>query len=286
MKELEVRLIQDNWVTLEQLTLAGQEATRCGKSVWVALVKLGYLTEEDIAIFFAQETGIAYVRISDYKISPEVLCLVDEAFCRENLVIPLFKVKNTLFVACSNPLDTALVNSLAKLAGYDIEPLIATAHSINVALDYYWGFEDKTFALEKLMIKQAPLHGVTFWRESERLPLDIPVALKVEDETVLLNYSSPIEAHTRDISSGGTAVGLYIFLFLPKGTNLALEFKPKSSLVTSQASANETIKVKGEIVYCRMEKGQRYFLGIKFTEAGDETRNQLVQLAKAKAQRK
>lgn len=279
MWELETRLVQDNWVTLEQLTLAQQEAARCGKSLWATLVKLGYLTEEDIVIFFAQETGIAYVRISNYKISREILGLVDEAFCRQNLIIPLFKVKNTLFVACSNPLDTALIDTLAKMTGCDAEPLITAGRSIIAALDYYCGIEDKIFALEKLVIKQAPLHGVTFWRESERVPLNIPVALKIEDEAVSLQYSSSIEGHTRNISAGGTAVGLYIFLFLPAGIKLSLEFKP--SLLMSE-SHGEVIKVKGEVVYCHMEEGKRYFLGIKFTDVEDEVRHKLIKLAKTK----
>ena len=60
MEELEQKLIQDKWVTTEQLALAAQESKRIGKSIWVTLVRLGILSEEDIAIFFAQESGIPY----------------------------------------------------------------------------------------------------------------------------------------------------------------------------------------------------------------------------------
>jgi Type II secretion system (T2SS), protein E, N-terminal domain/PilZ domain len=261
MSELETRFVQNGWVTLEQLTLAKQEAARCGKSVWVALVKLGHLTDEDIAVFFAQVAGIAYVRISDYKINPGVLSLADESFCRDNSVIPLFKKENKLFVACGNPLDTGLINSLVKMTGSDIEPLISTTRSIAAALDYYWGVRNDSFALEKLIIQPAPLQGGTFWRESERLFLDIPVTLKVEDDLVLLNCSTPITGRTRNISSAGTAVGLYISLFLPAGTKLAMEFKP----VLADSPVSEAVNIKGELVYCHMEKGRRYYLGIKFT---------------------
>lgn len=278
MKELETKLIQNNWITLEQLSLAQQEALRCGKSIWVALAKLGYLSDEDIAIFFAQESGIAYVKISDYKISPEILHLADEAFCRENLAIPLFKIKNILFIACSNPFDTTLLDNLMKMVNCDVEPLIATKHSILQALDYYWGVEDKTFALEKFIITQAPLQGVTFWRESERMPLDMPVAIKIDDAAISLNGSFSIEGYTRNISCGGTAVGLYIFLFLPKGTKVSLEFKPSAII----SCASEPIKISGEVVYCHMEKGKWYFLGIKFSETNEEVKAQLIRLAETK----
>lgn len=276
MEELEAKLTQDNWVNAQQLILAKQEAKRCGKSIWVGLLKLGYLSEEDIAIFLAQESGITYVRVSDYEISDELIRLVDENFCRENQVIPLFKIKDRLFVACTNPLDTVLVDSLAKLTGCNIEPLMSSTHLITQAQDYYYGIEDRAFALEKFIRRQAPLHGLMFGRESERLPLNIPVLLKVEDKGLVLHYSSAIEGHTRNISQTGTAIGLHIFLFLPKGTNLSLEFK--LALGLSQEPP-QIIKAKGEVVYCLMEKGQHYFLGIKFTELEDTARSQLLKLA-------
>jgi hypothetical protein len=278
MEELEAKLIQDNWVNAQQLSLAKQEAKRLGKSIWAGLLKLGYLSEEDITIFLAQESGITYVRVSDYELSDEIIRLVDENFCRQNQVIPLFKIKNTLFVACTNPLDTALVDSLAKLTNCDIEPLLSSSHLITQAQDYYYGIEDRTFALEKFVVRPTPLRGFMFGRESERLPLNIPVLLKVEDKGLVLHYSSAIEAHTRNISSTGTAIGLYIFLFLPKGTNLSLEFKLAGGL---SSEPSQIIKAKGEVVYCLMEKDQHYFLGIKFTEIEDTARSQLLKLAAA-----
>ncbi len=277
MEELEAKLIQDNWVNAQQLSLAKQEAKRLGKSIWVGLLKLGYLSEEDIAIFLAQESGIIYVRVSDYELSDEIIRLVDENFCRENQVIPLFKIKGTLFVACTNPLDTVLVDSLVKLTACNIEPLLSTAHLITQA-QYYYGIEDKAFTLEKFIVRRAPLHGLMFGRESERLPLNIPVLLKVEDKGLVLHYSSAIEGHTRNISLGGTAVGLHIFLFLPKGVELSLEFRPSQGLLQEP---NQIIKAKGEVVYCLMEKNQKYFLGIKFTEIDEANCSQLLKLAAA-----
>lgn len=278
MNELESRLILTNLVKPEQLTIAGQEAARCGKSVWAALARLGYLSEEEIALFFAQEAGIAYVRIADYKVAHEVLGLLDETFCRQNSVFPLFKVKSSLFVACGNPLDAAITDTLARMTGLDVEPLVSTPRSITQALDHYWGPEDRVFEMEKLIARQAPLKGVKFFRESERVPLDVPVALKIEDDSVILNASSFIEGHTRNISAGGTAVGLYTFLFLPRGTRLALEFKP--NLMSPQSLGS--ITVKGEIVYCRMEKSRDYYLGIKFIQESREVKSELMKLARIK----
>lgn len=275
MVDLETRLVEDKWITNEQFYLTRQESYRTGKSIWAILIKLGYLAEEDIILFFSQESNIPYVRISDYKIKQEILDLIDENFCIQNLVIPLFKVQKVLFVACSNPLDTSLTDTLAKMTGCVVEPLMATAHSILGALDLYWRMEDKIFEAGKFIIKQNPVQGFSLWREAERLPLRIPVSLKIEDESVVVRSSVVIEGNTHDISKGGTAVGLQLFLFLPKGLKVSLKFNPGRN----SSVATKILEAKGEVVHCHIEKEMHYFLGIKFIDIQDEVRSALLKLA-------
>ncbi len=276
MENLEAKLIQDGWLDAHRIELARQEAAKYGRSIWAMFVKLGFLSLDDIAVFFAQESGVPYVNICDYLIGAEAARLIDEDFCRQNTVVPLFKIKDSLFVACANPLDTALTDALTKLAGCDIVPLLATSFSIIKALNAIYGIEDKVFESEKFLTTQEPLKGLAFWRESERLPLNIAVSIKIEDRSFTLSYASSIDGYTRDISYSGTAIGLEVFLFLPKGIAVTLEFKPDKNLT---AADKVIIKVRGEIAYCRMEKGRHYFLGVRFTEITGEARNQLFALA-------
>jgi len=290
MEGLENKLVQDNWITNEQFYLAKQESYRTGKSIWAILVKLGYLAEEDIILFFSKESNIPFIKISDYKIKQETLDLIDENFCIQNWVIPLFKVGDVLFVACSNPLNASLMESLAKMSGCLIEPLMATAHSILGALDLYWRIEDKIFEAGEFIIKQNPVQGFSLWRESERLPLKIPVSIKIKDESVVVRSSVAIECNTHNISKDGTAVGLEMSLFLPKDLKVSLKFNPRknSSIATeiltpSLKGIGRAIPVgleaKGKVVHCHMEKEMHYFLGIKLIEIQDEIRNVLLKLA-------
>lgn len=278
MEDLQAKLVRENWINLHQLNLARQEAAKTGKSVWAMLIKLGFLSLEDAGVFLAQESGVAYVNTSDYAPNPEAMRLIDEEFCRQNLVIPLFKIKGSLFIACANPLDAALTDALAKMADCDVVAVAASSAAILKSLDSFYGFEDRAFELEKFVARNAPLQGLGFWRESERLPLNIPVSIKIEDEAITLAHPSAFDGHTRDISYNGAAIGLEVFIFLPKGINISLGFKPGNNLTAS----GQIIRVKGEIVYCRMEKGRHYFLGMRFTEISDEARSQLLQLAKSK----
>ncbi|MDD5729559.1 MAG: PilZ domain-containing protein [Candidatus Omnitrophica bacterium] len=274
MENLADKLVSYNWINAGQLNAAKQDASKTGKSVWSCLVKLGHLSEEDIAIFFSQESGIAYVRVDDYELDREILCLVNEAFCRQHAVIPVFKIKNVLYVACSNPLDTGVIDGLSRLSGCEVEPLIASSRSILAALDICFGPEDENFLLDGFLFRQNPLQGLSFYRESQRLALSIPAGIKVLDKSVRLHCSS-IEGYTRNISSNGKAINLQVSVFLPRGISVSLELKPQKTLLT----AGEIIKAFGEVIYCNVEKVQRYSLAVKFINIAQDDLEKLLKLA-------
>ncbi|MFA5363334.1 MAG: PilZ domain-containing protein [Candidatus Omnitrophota bacterium] len=274
MDDLDSKLVQDKWVGTMDLVAAKQEAARYGKSLWAAFVKLGYLSEEDIALFFSILSNIPYVKISDYEIDPGVLSLADEDFYRENLVLPMFKIRNILFVACANPLDTGLIDNINQISNCDIEPLLASADAIVSALNYYYGPPQKDFEIEKFMIRQNTLKGLAFWRESERLRLEIPLCIRVEDSSLALHHAPVIECRTTNISRNGAAVGAQVLLFLPKGVYVSMEFKLEGG-----GAEPRIIKAKGEIVHSHMEKDRHYFLGIKLISVDKNEVQELIDLS-------
>jgi hypothetical protein len=273
MEDLETRLVKNNWINLQQLVLAGQEAKRLGKTIWVALIKLGILSQEEVAVFFAQESGVPYVKISDFKISPELIRLLSEDFCRQHLIIPFCKLDDTLYIAAINPLDTALQDYLTTKTGYKIEFLFTCAYSVHEALNAYYGLKDAFLDSQKFIFKQEPLRSVPFYRESERVPCNVLVEFEVLGEDLVLSPAAPRGGRVRNISVGGTAVGLETRIFIPKGCFVLVTFKFDASL-----NSEQRIKVKGEVAYCAMEKAQCYFLGIKFVDAQKQDVQKLLAL--------
>ena len=274
MENIEDRLVRDRILTKEQYNRAKEEAYKCQKSFWSSLVKLGFLSGDDLTVIFAQESGVPYARISDYKLNPEVMKLLEEDFCRQNSVIPLFKINGVLFSACANPLDTAFMDNLARILGLEIEPLFAPEEAIIKALDSYYGPQDKAFSAVELIIKQPALEGLPFWRESERLSLNVPVSITIDDTSLVNPCCQPIESFSRDISRNGAALGIEILFYLPKGAKISIDFKPPQS--------PQPIKARGEVIYCRMEKGKSYFLGIKFSQISSQSLAQLLKLAEGR----
>lgn len=275
MENLEVRLIEEKLVQPWQLDRANVEKRNSGQSLWVSLVKLGFLSEGEIALFLAQQSGIPYVRIADYAIDQPVLHLIEENFSLQNQIIPLFKLGNTLFVACSNPLDTALLDNVAKMTGLDIEPLVSEAHAILAALDLYWRLEEKGFELAKFIIKQNTVQGFVPWRGAPRLFLQIPFELKVLDETVCLLSRQAITGNTFNISTDANFIGVQLNLFLPKGLIVLLSFK----IIPDKAYPEKLIDLRGEIVRSAMVRSGEYLLGIKILNAAESVKKELLNLA-------
>jgi hypothetical protein len=275
MENLELKLLEQNWLQPWQLDRAKVEERISGRSLWVNLVKLGFLCEADIALFLAQESGIPYVRIADYVIDQSVLHLVEENFSLQHQIIPLFRLGKTLFLACSNPLDTALLDGVAKMTGLVIEPVVSEAHGILAALDLYWRLEDKNFDLAKFIIKQNSVQGFVPWRGAERLLLEIPIQLKILDEAVALLPRKSITGQTFNISADANFIGAQVNMFLPKGlvVLMSLEIKPE------QSGSEKLIELRGEIVRSAMIKAREYLLGIKLMNAADGVKKKLLGLA-------
>ncbi|MFA5099674.1 MAG: PilZ domain-containing protein [Candidatus Omnitrophota bacterium] len=272
MADLFGRLMEHGLVTQEQGHIALLEAARTNQTVWFALVKLDYLSEEIIVRFFAQEAQISYVHIPDYRIKQGVLRILDEHFCRQNTVIPLFMVQKTLFVACSNPFNMALLDSIGKLSGSAVEPLIATSTAIIQALDYYWRIDTLRFDIAKFIVSPAPVKGLSLWRKSDRIAVDCPASVVVQDEFFAMSVSSRVEGRSHDISRDGNAIGIYLPLYVPKGVKVLVVLSPEGG----KGPSDNRLEFAGETVHSFMQNTQKFSVGIRFSDIDAAEKKKLL----------
>ncbi|MFA6383955.1 MAG: PilZ domain-containing protein [Candidatus Omnitrophota bacterium] len=275
MLDLVSRIVERGLVTREQADTALLEAGKSDLPVWFVFVKLDYLSEESIVRFFAQEARIPYVHIPDYRIKQGVLKILDEFFCRQNTVIPLWLVGGTLFVACNNPFNMALLDSIGKLSGCSVEPLIATSTAIIQALDYYWRIDKIGFDMADFIVSPEMVKGMAMWRKSERIKIDWPVSITVQDDAIALAFESRIEGRTRDISRDGSAIGIGLPLFLPRGIAIAMSIRPSGG----GKKRGAVFTVSGEIIQSYMNKTPDYPVGIRFKNAQGDIQAALLRYA-------
>lgn len=253
---LEVKLFKESWISSSQYLKAKEEQKKINKSLYACLIKLGDLTEEKVFLFFAQHSGIPYVRLSNYKLNSELLDLYPEKLYRENIFLPLALIDNVLYVCMANPLDSELINLLKYQANYDIYTLFAGPSSIIATINNYFGPDDKNFSLDELVVSPAALNTIPFFRESERIGINIPVEIGIIDPRINLVSSAYVSAVACDISKSGKALGVKALIFIPPQVNIAIKFPTKDL----------AYEAKGQVIRCKMEKNGQFFLGITFSE--------------------
>ena len=265
-KELEGRLVEGHWLSGQLLDAALEESERTGHSVWFCLVKLRYLTQEELMKFFACESGVPYVRVQDYTLKAELMDLLDHEFCIQNMLLPLFRVGDRLFVACTNPFDASLVDAVSRMSGMNVEFLISAPEAIRAAQDSWWSLEERMFRAEEFITRsRRRLYGVSLCRKAERRALKISLRLAVKGEEV--TFSSPsLEGITTDISGDGSAAGIEGDQYLPPGLTVMVGFKTPGG----------TVEAEAEVVNCRMERNGRYLSGIMLKGLSEEQKKKII----------
>jgi type IV pilus assembly protein PilB len=118
-------LVRDGLITREQLERALVEARTSGTRVGYALVKLGFVGEQDLALALSRQHRIPAVDLERVKLDPAVCKLVPADIALRHLVLPLRRVGRVLTVAMGDPTDISVVDDLKFITRFDIEPVIA-----------------------------------------------------------------------------------------------------------------------------------------------------------------
>ena len=131
-------LLKEGFITEEDLKKAEQHQRDNGGLLSYVLVKLGLVTEEQIVVGLAEQLGIPHMKLTHYKLDPEVVELLPERIIRKDKVIPLSQSGNTLTVATADPLNVLVIDDLKAMTGCNIQTIVATPSEIEqVVGDYY-----------------------------------------------------------------------------------------------------------------------------------------------------
>lgn len=139
MKKIDV-LLKRGIVTEDQIEKARREAQKTGLPIDKAIVRLGYISDVDIAKTMADEMGVPYMDLKGYVIDPSVIKLLPEAVAKKFKVVPLFKVANSLTVAMANPHDILAIDEIRKRSRFStVDPVFSIKEDIEDAIKQYYG---------------------------------------------------------------------------------------------------------------------------------------------------
>lgn len=139
IKSLAESLIEAGLVTQEQLKQAQSEEKRSGVRLRKALVKLGFIAEDDLVEFLSKQLGIPRIELDNYLIDPKLIELVPESLARKYELLPVLKIGNRLTCAMVDPGNVFAIDELRLANGLNIEPAVATETEIHKGLNEYYG---------------------------------------------------------------------------------------------------------------------------------------------------
>ena len=142
LDRLKQALVNEGLVTREKLRVAEITAQRENEILSKILVRLGFVTEEQLTSFIGDKMHVPYLNIRNYTVDRKVLEIIPERIARRYKILPLFKLENVLTVAMSDPLDIISIDDISRVAGCKVEAVIASGESINVAIDQWYGVGD------------------------------------------------------------------------------------------------------------------------------------------------
>jgi type IV pilus assembly protein PilB len=136
-------LIQGGVINQEQLAKATRQAQTSGVGLDEAVVKLGFATDEAIAMSVSKLLGVPYASQENKILKPEsdqgLDNIIKEDFARENMLLPLFLDDNVLAVAMAEPDNMLVLDNLKLMTGYEVQPFIATKTQILKVIDAFYG---------------------------------------------------------------------------------------------------------------------------------------------------
>ena len=156
-------LIEQGYITQEQLDDALKKQKKSKKRLGDYLVSEGILSDSDIAKALHIQLGIEIVELHGMKIDPDVISLVNGSVLRKHNVLPIGFNKNTneLLLAMSDPLDMVAQDDISIITNCTIEPRISTSSAINVVLDKYFGTDEAMSAAEQYSREKEQRYGDT-----------------------------------------------------------------------------------------------------------------------------
>ena len=140
--QLGTLLLEDGWVTAEQLDLALREAKRNGVMLGQTLIGLGFITENLLAHYLAEGTQTGMVDLSTTFIPPEILDLIPYELAAQFQVLPISKRGQVLNLAMADPLNVVAVDTIESQTGLNLHTQTAPAQELSEAIERHYAHSE------------------------------------------------------------------------------------------------------------------------------------------------
>ena len=106
--------------------------------------------EQVIAQAIAQDAGLSHVRIDPLGLNADLIeSKISRPFAKRHRMLPLEMVNGRLRVACANPLDIEALDSFRRIAGLDLDLVVASEPDLLRAITEFYGLRHSVKRAER-----------------------------------------------------------------------------------------------------------------------------------------
>src|SRR5262252_7003434 len=178
-------LVKEKVITPEQL----EQATKLQKESHVrlasALVKLGFLSDEDVTNFLSRQYGVPAINLSYFEIDPAVVKLIPYETAKRYQILPLSRVGASLTIAMVDPTNVFAMDDIKFMTGFNIEPVVASESSILDGIDKAYN-TTKEENLDDVMQSMAEFDEGDVELQGEQAEMDLADLEKAADEAPIV----------------------------------------------------------------------------------------------------
>src|SRR5579859_2920262 len=163
-------LVREKVITNDQLEQALKKQKETGGRLGSVLVKLGFLSDEEVTNFLSRQYGVPAINLQFFEIDPNVVKLIPEDTSRKHQILPLSRVGASLTIAMVDPTNVFAMDDIKFMTGFNIEPVVASESSIMERIEQaYAAPEQEQENLDDIMASMGDEADVELQAEAEEL---------------------------------------------------------------------------------------------------------------------
>ena len=143
-------LIAAGAITDEQLQAALQAQKTSGQRLGDLLIDSGVITQRQLIDALQMQLGVDYIDLTRVSIPVELAQYVPRNIAKKYCVVPVKLVRNSLYLAMSDPLDFVAQDEVKTASRKRIIPMIATRKAVEQAISRLYGNEGTARVIEEM----------------------------------------------------------------------------------------------------------------------------------------
>jgi type IV pilus assembly protein PilB len=132
-------LLKDERITQNDLNHALEVQKKEPGKLGSILIRLNYVTEEDISQVLSKQFGYPSINLSKFDIDERITELIKPEIARKHIVLPVHRIGSILTLAMADPSNLFVQEEIRFTTNLRIQAVIAPESSILQAIDKYYG---------------------------------------------------------------------------------------------------------------------------------------------------